>query len=188
MALWSYGQTVRTNNYVPKLKGTPLLVDKRTNVDSNYLSRNCDKCNYVKPPRISHCSTCGGCIMKLDHHCMWTQNCIGYRNQRSFYLFTMYMTIGVLQFWFATFSAFSLMYGHCNFFSYFEPGVYILWGITCFSAFIVGIMIIMLAVGHTMYILTNHTTLMSMKLKKVCPCPFCEPRDMILDDESVKNN
>jgi hypothetical protein len=114
--------------------------------------------------------------MKLDHHCMWTQN------QKSFYLFTLYMTLGLVQFWTATIFAVGEMYGSCKFFSIFEPGVYILWAITCFSAFIVGIMIVALFISHTFMILTNHTTLMSMKQKRMCPFPFIEFRDMILEN------
>ena len=41
------------------------------------------------------------------------------------------------------------------------------------SAFVVGIMIIMLFVGHTGMVLTNFTTLDSIKQKQVCPIPFC---------------
>lgn len=110
--------------------------------------------------------------MKLDHHCFWSQNCIGYRNQKSFYLFTLYMTLGVFQFWLATYDAFFYLYGSGKFLSSFEPGVYILWIITCFSALFVGIMIVALLISHTMMVLTNHTTLMSMKMHKMCPLPF----------------
>ena len=46
-------------------------------------------------------------------------------------------------------------------------------------------MIIALWISHTMMILTNFTTLTGMKTKKVCPFPFCEFRDMILEDENV---
>jgi len=38
----------------------------------------------------------------MDHHCIWTQTCIGFSNQKSFYLFCMYMTMGVMQFWYFT--------------------------------------------------------------------------------------
>lgn len=118
MAFWSYFQTIRTKNNVVKLKGTPNIIDA-SNTDVNYLSKECDPCKYYKVPRVSHCSTCGTCIMKLDHHCMWTQNCIGYRNQRPFYLFTLYMSIGLYQFWTGTLFTFSKMYGSCKFFSFF---------------------------------------------------------------------
>ena len=33
--------------------------------------RYCEKCHCWKPPRAHHCSTCGRCIVKMDHHCPW---------------------------------------------------------------------------------------------------------------------
>lgn len=184
MALWSYYKTIVTSSAIIKLEGAP-HVDVKKQLDSNYLKKQCEHCQYYKPPRVSHCSTCGTCIYKLDHHCMWTQNCIGYRNQRSFYLFCLYMTLGLLQFWQSTFKTFGSIYSTCRFFSYFEPGVYILWLITCFSALFVGIMIVALCISHSMMILTNFTTLTGMKTKKMCALPFCECRDMILAPDNV---
>ena len=46
-------------------------------------------------------------------------------------------------------------------------------------------MIVALLISHTMMILTNFTTLTGMKTKKICPCPFCEGREMLLNDESI---
>jgi hypothetical protein len=105
---------------------------------------------------------------------MWTQTCIGHCNQRPFYLFCVYMCWGVLQFWYSTIRTGFTMMGGCNssFFSHFEPGVYILWAITCVSAAVVGMMIIALAISHTLMILTNYTTLDSLKTKRMCPIPF----------------
>lgn len=107
---------------------------------------------------------------------MWTQTCIGYNNQRPFYLFTMYMSFGVFQFWYSTARVVSVLSDQCRFFGAFEPGVYILWAITCISAGLVGLMIVMLWVGHTAMIMTNFTTLDSIKTKKTCPIPFLEVR------------
>ena len=70
-------------------------------------------------PRVSHCSTCGHCILKLDHHCMWTQNCIGFRNQKPFYYFTVWMTIGLLQFWTSSYVTYFEINGKCSFFNFF---------------------------------------------------------------------
>ena len=47
----------------------------------------CQYCNEVKPLRTHHCSICGICVLKMDHHCPWINNCIGQNNQRYFLLF-----------------------------------------------------------------------------------------------------
>ena len=31
----------------------------------------CKKCNVIKPLRTHHCSICGFCVLKMDHHCPW---------------------------------------------------------------------------------------------------------------------
>jgi hypothetical protein len=74
------------------------------------------------------------------------------------------------------------MYGSCKFFSFFEPGVYILWFVTCISALVVGVMIVILLISHSMMVVTNHTTLMTIKQSKACPLPFCEFRHSFLED------
>jgi hypothetical protein len=166
MCLWSYIQTILIGSSVQKMS-------LKSHYPYSHLTiKQCEKCSHIKVPRVSHCSTCGKCIYKLDHHCIWTQTCIGYTNQRPFYLFTLYMTIGVLQFWYSTARVASKLSETCNFFGAFEPGVYILWVVTCISAGIVGIMIVTLWLGHTLMIATNFTTLDSLKKKTMCPIPL----------------
>jgi hypothetical protein len=58
-----------------------------------------------------------------------------------------------------------------------EPGVVIIWAITAFSAFFVGLMIIMLLISHTLMVLTNYRTLDGMKTGKMCPVPFVSTED-----------
>lgn len=58
--------------------------------------RNCLKCGCNKPPRAHHCSICGRCVLGMDHHCPWMNNCIGLRNQKSFLLFNFYTSISGL--------------------------------------------------------------------------------------------
>ena len=36
--------------------------------------------NNFKPEKARHCSTCGWCIKKMDHHCFWINNCVNYDN------------------------------------------------------------------------------------------------------------
>lgn len=54
----------------------------------------CKKCVKPRPERSHHCSTCKQCILKMDHHCPWISNCVGYKNQKAFYLFLFYATVG----------------------------------------------------------------------------------------------
>ena len=39
---------------------------------------------------------CGKCVMKMDHHCPWTGNCIGLLNHKKFWLFLFYSFFGLL--------------------------------------------------------------------------------------------
>jgi len=52
--------------------------------------RYCERCHLVKPDRCHHCSVCGECVLKMDHHCPWVNNCIGFANYKFFVLFLGY--------------------------------------------------------------------------------------------------
>lgn len=56
----------------------------------------CKKCISPKPPRTHHCTICGKCILKMDHHCPWLNNCVGHHNHRYFFLFCVYMWVGTI--------------------------------------------------------------------------------------------
>ncbi|XP_014230832.1 probable palmitoyltransferase ZDHHC24 [Trichogramma pretiosum] len=58
--------------------------------------RFCSVCVEVHPPRSWHCNTCKTCILKRDHHCIFTGCCIGHFNQRYFLMFILYIFIGAL--------------------------------------------------------------------------------------------
>ena len=56
----------------------------------------CEKCQKDRPLRAHHCSVCNRCFMKMDHHCPWVFNCIGFANQKIFFLFICYTVISCL--------------------------------------------------------------------------------------------
>lgn len=46
----------------------------------------CRTCNILKPARSKHCSVCKRCISRLDHHCIFINNCVGSNNNHWFLL------------------------------------------------------------------------------------------------------
>ncbi len=56
----------------------------------------CKKCIAPKPPRAHHCSVCGRCVLKMDHHCPWLNNCVGHWNHRHFFLYMVFKVAGCL--------------------------------------------------------------------------------------------
>uniref|UniRef100_A0A8C4R1G8 Palmitoyltransferase n=2 Tax=Eptatretus burgeri TaxID=7764 RepID=A0A8C4R1G8_EPTBU len=69
-------------------KGLPLF----TRTESGAL-RYCERCQLIKPDRCHHCSVCDICVLKMDHHCPWVNNCVGFSNYKFFLLFLGYATL-----------------------------------------------------------------------------------------------
>lgn len=56
--------------------------------------RLCCTCLTEKPLLSMHCSACDTCVIGLDHHCSFVNNCVGRSNRRIFVLFTLCAAIG----------------------------------------------------------------------------------------------
>jgi len=55
--------------------------------------RFCQKCVKYKPDRCHHCRVCNSCILRMDHHCPWIANCVGFRNHKYFFLLVFYAAL-----------------------------------------------------------------------------------------------
>uniref|UniRef100_A0A7N0U592 S-acyltransferase n=1 Tax=Kalanchoe fedtschenkoi TaxID=63787 RepID=A0A7N0U592_KALFE len=58
--------------------------------------RYCHKCSHYKPPRAHHCRVCKRCVLRMDHHCIWINNCVGHANYKFFFVFVLYVIVTCL--------------------------------------------------------------------------------------------
>lgn len=56
----------------------------------------CKQCSRPRPERAHHCGICGVCIMRLDHHCPWINNCVGFGNHKYFLQCIIYALISCI--------------------------------------------------------------------------------------------
>ena len=61
-----------------------LQLSNDKNID---LENFCFYCKVIKSTRTFHCMICGKCVEKFDHHCVYINNCLGYRNHKYFIMF-----------------------------------------------------------------------------------------------------
>ena len=69
------------------------LMRRSVTAKRNGRFRLCQTCNCWKPDRCHHCSACGVCVLKMDHHCPWFAGCVGFKNQKYFVQFLVYTSL-----------------------------------------------------------------------------------------------
>ncbi|KAL8262371.1 hypothetical protein R6Q59_026420 [Mikania micrantha] len=70
----------------------PIHEIKRKGGDLRY----CKKCCLYKPPRSHHCRVCKRCVLRMDHHCVWMNNCVGHANYKIFFVFVVYALLACI--------------------------------------------------------------------------------------------
>ncbi|KAI9733728.1 MAG: palmitoyltransferase akr1 [Claussenomyces sp. TS43310] len=84
--------------YVPKLGGLTqqkAVIEELLSLwkfdDQNF----CVPCMVRMPLRSKHCRSCNRCVAKHDHHCPWVYNCVGVNNHRQFFLYLIFLEVGI---------------------------------------------------------------------------------------------
>merc|ERR1719388_685863 len=92
--VWNYpAQDFRADKNDPEKKTELNLQELKRSGER----RHCKWCGKYKPDRCHHCRVCRTCILKMDHHCPWIYNCVGYYNYKFFFLLLLY---SVIDLWF----------------------------------------------------------------------------------------
>ena len=84
----SYYKAIKSNpGYIPRMWKPSHRLHRHRRI--NY----CRKCQSTQVPRAFHCPTCSKCVLRMDHHSFWVNNCIGAGNQKSYLLLLFYTLI-----------------------------------------------------------------------------------------------
>ncbi|CAK9075112.1 unnamed protein product [Durusdinium trenchii] len=77
--------------YLPRQQNAAPLTVQETKRSGE--RRHCKWCGKFKPDRCHHCRVCRTCVLKMDHHCPWIYNCVGFYNYKFFILLLVYSAI-----------------------------------------------------------------------------------------------
>ncbi|KAJ3416507.1 Palmitoyltransferase zdhhc16 [Chytridiales sp. JEL 0842] len=119
----------------------------------------CTKCRYPKPTRAHHCSVCKRCILKMDHHCPWINNCVGHHNHRYFLIFMLNLTVACVYFFLMNvYLAWEVLWRQIDY-NWSEPFMMNVFLFTVLLTLGIAFAVGGLAGWHTYLVLTGQTTI-----------------------------
>ncbi|GAB1734580.1 hypothetical protein NU195Hw_g8222t1 [Hortaea werneckii] len=92
---FTYRAAVNKSHYITDANHSSRLRDYPFDHALFRPNKVCGTCNFRKPARSKHCSLCGYCVAKADHHCPWTNSCLGRDNYR--YFLGLLLSLGTLE-------------------------------------------------------------------------------------------
>jgi len=103
LMFWSYFKCVKTSpGYASSDWEVNQVRDDQDRVQllrlepaKNGEARYCAKCGIYQPPRAHHSRVHNKCVLRMDHYCVWVNNVVGAFNHKFFYLFLLYLCLGV---------------------------------------------------------------------------------------------
>lgn len=162
------GDTRKLQLHIPQLIGP-------RNKDSIELDGNttgyCALCRQYKPVRTHHCSDCGMCCLKMDHHCVFLNNCVGFGNYKNFYLLSFW---GSLLCIFVFTTLLQVLIWQLSVGRTVPNSVQFL--IVCCFALVMGMGLIILFGFHTYIIVRGRTTIEQITWKEFKEDPKNNPR------------
>jgi palmitoyltransferase len=125
--------------------------------------RYCPKCQHVKPDRAHHCRACGVCVLKMDHHCHWVNNCIAFTNYKFYILSLGYALLYCLFIAFTTLPYFiSCWKGELQGFARFHVLLLFLGAVIC------AVVLVRLFLYHCCLVLRNSSTVEALRAPIFC--------------------
>jgi len=143
------------------LNNNESINDRETVNDEEVNNIVCKKCFGFKPERCHHCSVCDRCVLKMDHHCPWISNCVGFNNYKYFVLFLFYGAIYIL---FQCITIFISLIKNLDISIRIKedimylPDYQKLWAIHVFMSFVLGASIALMFFTHVFETLLNNST------------------------------
>jgi len=155
------------SNEIYESKEEDQPISNRRNIESEEEMNNlvCRKCLGFKPERTHHCSVCKRCVLKMDHHCPWLSNCVGFYNYKFFLLFLLYGSIYILFQFFTITISLVAVFPFSN--RIFDDILFLqdnkkLWIIHIFMTFVLGFSVLIFLITHTYQNLLNNATTLEL--------------------------